>query len=216
MKTIKLNILLLLFINSSLVFSQVFVKYKYNGVFKEAEYNSYEDCGCKKWAVDFYKNGQAESWGMSSNSNKEALQEEIDKKIATDHATWKEKTSDHEKYIIYCADTKLGNNYKEGREAKVNTADGMLIEEVSADPDLKKSETPKAAISDKTEKEMRAKFGKTRLLPEKNPGAVKIKFKENGGGVRGDNSKPKIEVESMAATEEKAVNVKKTPAPKKK
>jgi hypothetical protein len=62
MKSIWLYTLLLLCFNTSLVFSQVKVIYKYNGVYKELEYKSYDECGCDKWAVDFYKEGAAKPW----------------------------------------------------------------------------------------------------------------------------------------------------------
>ncbi len=185
----------LLFINTSFVFSQVKVIYKYNGGYKELEFKSQEECGCGKWAVDFFKEGDAKPWGMATNSSKEALEKEIKADINSDYNVWNKTSSDHENFIIYCADMDFGNNSTEVQETKVSSTNGILVEEIPNDYEKKDLEK---------KKKMTEMFGPTRLLiinaPEKNPGSIRIKWRPAIMGVRGENDAPKIEVESIGIT----------------
>jgi hypothetical protein len=202
MKTIKFNILLLLCFNVSLVFSQVKVIYKSNGAYKELEYKSYEECGCERWAVDFYKEGAAKPWGMSANSSRKALEAEISDDILSDYHTWKRTHSDHENYIIYCSDIQIDNNNKEVKETKVTSVDGVLVEEAPNESKAKDIEL---------KKRMTEMFGRRfkRLLvaPVKYPGSIMIKFRGDAMGSRAEKNIPKAESMSITAD---TVKVKKT------
>ena len=223
MKIKNLITLIIICTNTSFAFSQVIVKYKYNGIFKEVEYKTYEDCGCKKWAADFYKNGETKSWGMESNNDKEALEAVIKQKINNDYTIWKKAVSNYENYVIYCADTKLGNNYREVNNKKVSSTDGILIEEVSTDN-----------IRAANEKAMQKQFDRIRKKVLTNDSAqIKrneinylMKKMEDNADVnsdthlrvsppRADNTKSKIEVESMGITTEKKVKPNKKATTKK-
>jgi hypothetical protein len=82
----------------------------------------------------------------------------------------------------------LYSNNKEGKDTKVTSIDGMLIEE----------ETKEPVFNSSAEKALLERTKKLITAPEKNPGAIIIKGSHDISGVRAENGIPKVE--SMSIT----------------
>ncbi len=154
-----------------------------------------KDC----WAVKSYRTNNKTSvglWWYDSYEKAKEAGERDTKKASLNNGMETE-------YTIYLDDSRFCGSDNKVKYTKFTSVDGMLIEVSTDNTELTEPQ-----------KEMISRTRKLILDTAKvNDGKFRIKTNTDATGVRGENTLPKVEVESMAITEEQPV--KKT-TPKKK